>query len=203
MLAQAKRDYLRSRSLAGLETSGDPPAYESGVTGCRAGGQIAGAEVTPLRKARLGVRGRATVDTADCGSRESVLNEEAARSAFSVDEAKPRSQPPGRRPRQDEPVDVRIASLPGKRRRGVRSRQRHVELQDPVLVCLAVRVRQRGHSVGGDEGTVVAARVADPADPAVVSRPTREGNRASSLRVVAERYGGPFTSIERADHDPR
>jgi hypothetical protein len=185
-----------------LETSRDPPACEAGVTGCRTGGQVARSEVTPLRKARLAVRRRAIVDTADCGSRDYVLNESAAGAAFSADEAKPRSQPPAARPRQDETVHVRITSLPGKRRRRVRPCQRRIELQDSVSVGPAVRVRQPRHSVGRDERTVVTTGVGDPADPPVVSRPIREGNGAPLLRIIAKRDVRPFTRTERANGDP-
>src|SRR5437763_16546 len=133
--------------------SGDPPADEAGESGCRAGGQVAGAEVPPLWKAWLGVCSRTAVDAADCGSRDSGLNEGAAGSACGADEAKPRSELAPARPGQDEPVHVWIASLPTKRWRRLCSRQRRVELQDAAVVGPAVRVSQRGHSVGGDERT--------------------------------------------------
>ena len=55
----------------------------------RHGGQIAGAEVSPLRKARIGDRVRAAVDTAEGGSRDPVLRPEAAETALGHVEAKP------------------------------------------------------------------------------------------------------------------
>jgi hypothetical protein len=192
-----------TRVLGRLETSGDPPAYEAGESGCGTGGQIAGPEVPPLRKARLGPRVRAVVDAADCGPRDPRLDEGATPSAFfGPDEAKPRSELARPRPGHDERICVRIASLPAKRWRRVCPLQRPLEPEDAAVVGRAVRVPQRRHSVGGDERTYVAACVAHPADQTVISPPAGQGNCASSPRVVAERHGGTFTSIERANGDP-
>jgi hypothetical protein len=62
--------------------TGDLPAGEAGVPGRAAGGQVAGPEVTPLRKTRIAELSRATVDAADCRSRDYLLDEVDTRTSF-------------------------------------------------------------------------------------------------------------------------
>src|SRR4051812_33842917 len=84
-------------------------------------------------------------------------------------EAQPRAKPACGRPRVDETVDMRVASLPPELRGCVRPPKRNVEVEDAVSVSRTVLARQPGHPVGGDERALVAARDVHDADPGVLS----------------------------------